>query len=84
MSIPRPTNAAGMPVEGSQITQEQFYAFLEQEMRKIEMFTKKQVKEIRKILSEVESQTGTIARTDTEAYADMLLRVQGCAEDFLK
>jgi preprotein translocase subunit SecE len=43
LSIPRPTNAAGMPVEGTQMTQEQFYAFLEQEMRKIEQFTKKQV-----------------------------------------
>ena len=45
MSVPRPTNAAGMPVEevGSEVTQEQFYAYLEQEMRKIEQFTKKQV-----------------------------------------
>jgi len=32
-----------MPVEGPHVTQEQFYAFLEQEMRKIEQFTKKQV-----------------------------------------
>ena len=45
LSIPRQTNAAGMPMEGpaSNISQEQFYAFLEQEMRKIEQFTKKQV-----------------------------------------
>ena len=34
-----------MPVErlDSAISQEHFYAFLEQEMRKIEQFTKKQV-----------------------------------------
>ena len=45
LSIPRQTNAAGMPIEeaSSNISQEQFYGFLEQEMRKIEQFTKKQV-----------------------------------------
>jgi hypothetical protein len=43
--MPPPTNAAGMPVEriASEISQEKFYGFLEQEMRKIEQFTKKQV-----------------------------------------
>lgn len=43
LSIPRPTNAAAMPVGQKDMTQEKFYAFLEQEMRKIEQFTKKQV-----------------------------------------
>lgn len=32
-----------MPVDRLEHTQESFYAFLEQEMRKIEQFTKKQV-----------------------------------------
>ena len=39
LSIPRPTNAAGVPMQQS-ITQEDFYVFLEQEMKKIELFTK--------------------------------------------
>jgi SPX domain protein involved in polyphosphate accumulation len=43
LSVARPTNAAGMPQAGEGITQEQFFSFLEQEMRKIDQFTKKQV-----------------------------------------
>ena len=44
LSVPRPTNAAGMPVDQSeQVTQEEFFNFLETEMRKIEDFTKQQV-----------------------------------------
>jgi len=45
LTVPMPTNAAGMPVakEFADMTQEQFYSFLEQEMRKIEQFTKKMV-----------------------------------------
>ena len=42
LSVPRPTNAAGMPIEDT-ITQEQFFTFLESEMRKIEEFTNGQV-----------------------------------------
>jgi len=41
LSVPRPTNAAGMPVD--ETTQEDFFIFLENEMRKIEEFTKQQV-----------------------------------------
>ncbi len=44
LSVPRPTNAAGIPLERpEEATQEQFYNMLEQEMRKIEQFTKKMV-----------------------------------------
>jgi len=45
LTVPPPTNAAGMPIpkEFAEMTQEQFYSFLEQEMRKIEQFTKKMV-----------------------------------------
>ena len=43
LTVPVPTNAAGMPVDRAlvDVTQEQFYSFLEQKMRKIEQFTKK-------------------------------------------
>jgi SPX domain protein involved in polyphosphate accumulation len=37
LSIPRPTNAAGVPM--SKLTQESFYKLLEDEMKKIEQFT---------------------------------------------
>ena len=47
LSVPAQTNAAGIPVDMdpalASLTQEQFYSFLEQEMRKIEQFTKKMV-----------------------------------------
>jgi hypothetical protein len=45
LSISRPTNAAGMPTQrlDSGISQEDFYAFLDREMKKIEQFTKHQV-----------------------------------------
>ena len=44
LSVSRPTNAAGMPTEGEDIvTQEQFFAFIEQEIRKIDLFTKRMV-----------------------------------------
>lgn len=40
LSVPRPTNAAGVPDE---LTQESFYKLIEDEMRKIEQFTEKMV-----------------------------------------
>ena len=45
LSVPLPTNAAGMPISAGQadITQEDFFKFLESEMRKIEEFTRAQV-----------------------------------------
>lgn len=46
LSVARPTNAAGMPLGAKEdhVTQEQFFSFIEQEIRKIDMFTKKQVR----------------------------------------
>ena len=43
LSIPRPTNAAGVQISGKS-SKENFYAFLEQEMKKIENFTKAKVR----------------------------------------
>ena len=44
LSVPRPTNAAGMPVDSVSVTQEDFFSVLESEMRKIEEFTKQMVR----------------------------------------
>ena len=41
LSVPVPTNAAGMP-DNQQISQEDFFNVLESEMKKIERFTKEQ------------------------------------------
>lgn len=86
LSVPLPTNAAGMPVE--QMSQEKFYAFLEQEMRKIEQFTKKQVDDIRRNLSEAERKlnlalSGLTARSDSDLEA-VKSQVEQAGEDFLK
>jgi SPX domain protein involved in polyphosphate accumulation/uncharacterized membrane protein YidH (DUF202 family) len=86
LSVPLPTNAAGMPVE--QMSQENFYAFLEQEMRKIEQFTKKQVDQIRRNLSEAERKinlalAGLTAKSEAELEA-LKSQVEQAGEDFLK
>ena len=48
LTLPRPTNSAGQPIRNPQIesNQEMFFTVLEQEMKKIEKFTKKQVHQI--------------------------------------
>ncbi len=85
LSIPRPTNAAGMPLAGKQISQEQFFAFLEQEMRKIEQFTKKQVQDIRKVLSDVERQITVSDITGNQVQSrELQQQVEKSGEDFLK
>jgi SPX domain protein involved in polyphosphate accumulation len=43
LSVPVPTNAAGMPMKQQEVTQEEFFRVLESEMRKIEDFTHTQV-----------------------------------------
>lgn len=55
-------------------------------MRKIELFTKKQVKDIRKVLSEVEAQTASMgSKAFDPAYNEALRnRVETAGEDFLK
>lgn len=77
-----------MPVEGPHITQEQFYAFLEQEMRKLEQFTKKQVTDIRRVMADVETQI-TLSGSDLlggkPTNADELReKVEQAGEEFLK
>lgn len=91
LSVPRPTNAAGMPIQltDSETSQEKFYEVIETEMRKIEQFTKKQVKEIRRCLKEVDEQVQTIGSKITdpqnEGIANSLReRVEQVGEDFLK
>jgi SPX domain protein involved in polyphosphate accumulation len=46
LSVPRPTNAAGVPLPTNKLTQESFYKLLEDEMKKIESFTQLVVREI--------------------------------------
>lgn len=77
-----------MPIEGPQLSQEQFYAFLEQEMRKLEQFTKKQVQEIRLVLSDAElkmnlSLSGLASKSEAEMEA-LRLQVEKAGEEFLK
>jgi SPX domain protein involved in polyphosphate accumulation len=74
-----------MPIEGPQISQEDFFGFLEQEMRKIEQFTKKQVTEIRRVLSEVETKVtlSDIIGNKVE-LAELQKQVEKAGEDFLK
>jgi SPX domain protein involved in polyphosphate accumulation len=70
LSVPTPTNAAGIYqiLDGKEelVTQEMFYTFLESEMKKIEIFTKEQVLQIRKVLSEVESSSQKAAVGEAE------------------
>jgi uncharacterized protein YfdQ (DUF2303 family) len=86
LSVPRPTNAAGMPVvDGQQMSQEQFFSFLEEEMRKIEQFTKKQVSDIRGTLADVERTLTLSGITGSNVETKELQRqVEKAGEDFLK
>jgi hypothetical protein len=86
LSIPRPTNAAGVPMIGnSDMTQEHFFSFLEQEMRKIEQFTKKQVQDIRKVLGDVERTLTISGITGKDVQTQQLQQqVEKAGEDFLK
>jgi hypothetical protein len=53
----QPTNAKGVPDKATTVkTQEQFYAMLESEMRKIDDFTKKMVVHITSTLSKIEKE----------------------------
>jgi SPX domain protein involved in polyphosphate accumulation len=87
LSVQRPTNAAGLPE--NQSTQEQFFSFIEQEIRKIDLFTKRMVRDIRQVLSECEREAanlqaapaGSVREVATEA---LRLKMDKCGEDFLK
>eukprot|EP01038_Epipyxis_sp_PR26KG_P008677 gene8677-11725_t len=93
LSVPRPTNAAAMPYDqvgngSSETTHEQFYSFLEQEMRKIEQFTKRQVDQIRNVLAQVENQIMKKSSnlTSVGAMSNEVLHqmVEKAGEDFLR
>eukprot|EP00598_Pedospumella_elongata_P002752 CAMPEP_0184973280 /NCGR_PEP_ID=MMETSP1098-20130426/5134_1 /TAXON_ID=89044 /ORGANISM="Spumella elongata, Strain CCAP 955/1" /LENGTH=726 /DNA_ID=CAMNT_0027495727 /DNA_START=49 /DNA_END=2229 /DNA_ORIENTATION=+ len=90
LSIPRPTNAAGMPtqrIDSATITQEHFYQCLEEEIRKIEKFTKDQVEGIRTVLSTVEGTINSYGWSNTAdpAQTEKLQEaVEKAGEDFLK
>jgi SPX domain protein involved in polyphosphate accumulation len=61
LSVPVPTNAAGIPLERpEEATQEQFYSFLEQEMKKIEKFTKETVRMFMKNLNHLHVESSRV------------------------
>ena len=59
LSVARPTNAAGLPE--NQSTQEQFFSFIEQEIRKIDKFTIRMVRDIRQVLTDCEAEANALA-----------------------
>lgn len=97
LTVPPQTNARGMPVGrspssaggASQVTQEDFYNCLEKEMKKIEEFTRAQVKEVRAILSEVESKMSTIhqvlmsEKAKTDLQHELTQRIGAAGDLFL-
>lgn len=67
------------------MSQEQFFGYLEQEMRKIEQFTKKQVTEIRSVLSDVERQITLSGITGNQVkISELQVQVEKAGEEFLK
>eukprot|EP00596_Hydrurales_sp_CCMP1899_P008312 CAMPEP_0119042730 /NCGR_PEP_ID=MMETSP1177-20130426/16114_1 /TAXON_ID=2985 /ORGANISM="Ochromonas sp, Strain CCMP1899" /LENGTH=664 /DNA_ID=CAMNT_0007009715 /DNA_START=325 /DNA_END=2319 /DNA_ORIENTATION=+ len=90
LSVSRPTNAAGMPLGAKEdhVTQEQFFSFIEQEIRKIDMFTKKQVREIRQVLLECEAQGTQLATSVSPNKAELINALRSqleiAGENFLK
>ncbi len=94
LSVAPPTNAAAMPSEfgrtpSNQITQEIFYSVIEEEMRKIEQFTNNQVKDIRRVLKEVDGNLSLLPKVNSDeeresAYADVQDKVEQVGETFLK
>lgn len=85
LTVPQQTNAAGMPIEKAvaDMTQEQFYSFLEQEMRKIEQFTKKMVRDVRDTLHAVENEVNGRKPSDADKLR-LQSKVDTAADDFLK
>ena len=88
LSVARPTNAAGLPENEQKISQEQFFGFIEQEIRKIDLFTKRMVRDIRQVLSECEREAHglqTTAPSTREIASESLrLKMEKAGEDFLK
>jgi SPX domain protein involved in polyphosphate accumulation len=86
LTLPRPTNSAGQPIEASrESNQEIFFSILDQEMKKIETFTKKRVQEIRQVIQEAERQIPRAKERNDEAFTnDIRLRLEKAGENFLK
>lgn len=59
LSIPKPTSSTGTPADND-YGQEDFFALLESEMKKIEAFTKKMVSETRSTLSALEREIAAL------------------------
>ena len=83
-----------MPAEfgrtsSTQTTQEIFYSVIEEEMRKIEQFTNNQVKEIRRVLKEVDGNLSLLPKVNSDAEresanAEVQDKVEKVGETFLK
>lgn len=79
-----------MPAKAQEenVTQEQFFSFIEQEIRKIDIFTKRQVRDIRQTLVECESEGNVLAcdHGPNKAVSMQTLRakIEKCGEDFLR
>ena len=89
LSVARPTNAAGLPENEQKVSQEQFFGFIEQEIRKIDLFTKRMVRDIRQVLSECEREahglSSTAAGPAREVASESLRnKMEKAGEDFLK
>lgn len=73
LSVAMPTNAAGIPMTGDlSVTQENFYAVLEEEMKKIDNFVKEKVAEIRKQLKSYEKEVLDQRDVITEDFVNTL------------
>ena len=92
LSVSRPTDQSGMPINTPAVTAEMFYVFIEAEMRKIDQFTKDKLQEIRAVLADVETEleaggAGEEGSVSTISRADMTrikARVDAKAKDFLR
>eukprot|EP01035_Chromulina_nebulosa_P021280 gene21280-27573_t len=87
LTLPHPTNAAAQPIKLANIeaNQEMFFSMVEQEMRKIERFTREQVQEIRSVINDVENQIKLNSFKNNKIKIDELKhRLEKAGEDFLK
>jgi SPX domain protein involved in polyphosphate accumulation len=82
LSVPRPTNAAGMPQNEPTVTAEMFHTFVEQEMHKIDSFTTERIAAIRSVLDSVETQLAKGA--NDKLVKELKLLVDNSAKEFLK
>lgn len=86
LTLPRPTNSAAQPIKAShESNQEGFFSVLDQEMKKIENFTKKKVEEIRRVIQDVERQIPSTKDVKKESlFENLRVRLEKAGEDFLK